>query len=86
MNNNQLSILGTEIAYQIDNTGDAGDTITVLDGITNAQTSAASDVYTVDGSHASAVNTWDVAIPFSASQARVIFNNFYLIEISLIID
>jgi hypothetical protein len=71
------TVASCEIAYQIDNSGDAGDTITVLDGITHAQTSAASDVYTIDGSHESAVGTYAVSIPTTASQARVIFNNWW---------
>lgn len=65
-----------EIAYQIADSGDAGDTITVLDGITH-QKETTSDVYTVDGSHASAVGTYAVVLPASASQARVIFNNWW---------
>jgi hypothetical protein len=71
------TVASCEIAYQIDDSADAGDTITVLDPITHAQTSAASDIYTIDGSHESAVNTWAVSVPLSASQARVIFNNWY---------
>jgi hypothetical protein len=65
-----------EIAYQIDDSADAGDTITVLDGITH-QKETTSDVYTIDGSHESAVGMYAVKIPLSASQARVIFNNWY---------
>ena len=71
------TVASCEIAYQIDDSADAGDTITVLDGITHAQTSAASDIYTVDGSHVSAVGTYTVEVPIAASQARVIFNNWY---------
>ena len=70
------NLANCEIAYQIDNSGDAGDTITVLDGITHALT-VDTDVYTVDGTSGSAVNTWAVSIPMSASQCRVIFNNNY---------
>ena len=75
------TIANSEIAYQIDSTDDDGDTITILDGLDHAQTAAASDVYTVDGERQdgnySAVNTWAVNVPLSASQARVIFNNTY---------
>ncbi|MGD8787711.1 MAG: hypothetical protein PVJ60_09825 [Phycisphaerales bacterium] len=70
------AVAGCEIAYQIADSGDAGDTITVIDGITSAKDTD-DDVYTVDGSHESAVGTYAVEIPMSASQARVIFNNWY---------
>jgi len=70
------TVANCEIAYQIADSGDAGDTITVLDGITHAK-DADDDIYTIDGSHASAVDTWPIKIPSSASQARVIFNNWY---------
>ncbi len=65
-----------EIAYQIDNSGDAGDTITVLDGIT-AQKETTSDVWTVDTFGVSLVDTYAIRIPSSAKDARVIFNNWY---------
>jgi hypothetical protein len=75
-----VTVAQCEIAYQIDNSGDAGDTITVLDGITH-QKETTSDVYTQDGDmfdgNNSAVNMKAVSIPASASQARVIFNNWY---------
>lgn len=67
------NIANCEIAYQVDNSGDAGDTITVLEGITNAQT-VDTDLLTCDGT-ASAVSMVVVGLPMSASRARVIFNN-----------
>ena len=66
-----------EIAYQIDNSGDAGDTITVLNGITHSQTAADTNIWTIDGDGKSAVWQMLVKVPVSASQARVIFNNYY---------
>lgn len=75
------TIANSEIAYQVFSTDDDGDTITLLDGLDHAQTSAATDIYTVDGEmqdgNYTAVSTTAVSIPMSASQARVIFNNMW---------
>lgn len=71
------TIASSQIVYQIANSGDAGDTITILDGLTAAQTAAASDFYTIDTATGEAVASYTVTIPASASQARVIFNNNY---------
>lgn len=67
-----------EIVYQIDTDGDTGDSITILDGLDHGQDTG-SDVWSVDGDgyDNSAVNTWPVIVPFSASQVRVIINNSY---------
>ena len=67
-----------EIAYQINVTGDATDTIEILNGLDHAQ-DAATDIFSVDavGFENSAVNTWAVTVPFSVSQANVIINNWY---------
>lgn len=72
------TIANSQILYQIDNSGDAGDTITVLD-IPDHATDTDCDVLTVDifGDAYSAVSSVPVHIPLSASQARVIINNFY---------
>jgi hypothetical protein len=67
------NIANCEIAYQIDNSGDAGDTITVLNGIKTALT-VDTDVLTCDATESS-VFTTAIQIPFTASRARVIFNN-----------
>jgi hypothetical protein len=66
----------SEIQYVIASGNDAQDTIEILDGLDHAQTTD-SDVWDVDSATVSAVSTWAVSIPFSASQARVIFNNWY---------
>ena len=55
----------------------AADTITVLDGLTNAQTAADSDFYTIDTANVSAVGQYVVAIPQSANRVRVVYNNTY---------
>ena len=56
----------------------AADTILVLDGLRNAQTTD-SDVWTIDGEGESfeAVKTYNVVLPPSVSSARVIFNGNY---------
>jgi len=73
------TVAKSEIAYLIANTDDDGDTITVRDGITN-QKETTSDVFTINGENLSPVGTYAVAVPASASQARVIFNNNYDID------
>lgn len=75
------TIGNSQIMYQIDNSGDAGDTITVIDPPDHA-TDTDCDVLSCDvagdaGGLAEAVSTVPVSIPLSASQARVIFNNWY---------
>lgn len=73
------TIANSTIAYQVDNSGDAGDTITLLEAPNTTDTDC--DIYTIDGNMEdganSAVGTYAVELPISASYARVIFNNFY---------
>jgi hypothetical protein len=71
------TIASSEIVYQTGCSLDAGDTITILNGLTHAQTAANSDFYTIDTATDEAVKSYAVTIPASASQARVIFNNNY---------
>ena len=65
----------SEIVFQVSNEGDGGDTITVLDGLTNEQTAAASDIWEIDSATASVVAQYSVAIPMSANRVRVVYNN-----------
>lgn len=51
------------------------DTITILDALTHTQQQTTAVLYDIDDADASAVGTFAIAMPFSASQARVIFNN-----------
>lgn len=57
----------------------AADTISILDGLTNAQAAATSDFYTIDVAIATANNTavgqYVVSIPDTANRVRVIYNN-----------
>lgn len=66
----------SEIVFQTANSGDDGDTITVLDGLTNEQT-ADSDLFDIDSATASAVGSYMIPIPFGIPRARVIYNNMY---------
>jgi len=71
------TVANSEIVYQTTNSGDAGDTITILDGLTNAQTAADSDFYDIDHATNSAVGMYVVELPLSANRARTIYNNTY---------
>ena len=71
------TVVNSEIAYLIAQSGDAGDTITVQDAITVAKTSANSDVYTCDGAGVSAVDIFNVQLPASINRCRVLYNNGY---------
>lgn len=74
------TIANSQIMYQVDNSGDAGDSITVLDNPDHA-TDTDCDVLSADGDvaagNAEAVSCMPVNVPLSASQARVIINNWY---------
>ena len=65
-----------EIVYVTTNSGDAGDTITILDGLTHAHV-AWDDFFDIDSATVSAVSTTPIEVPMATSQARVIFNNNY---------
>lgn len=73
------TIANSCIGYQIDNSGDAGDTITLLN--TPLTTDNACDVYTANGNvqdgSAEAVENRLISIPSSLSQVNVVINNWY---------
>lgn len=64
----------SEIVYSVADSGDAGDTITIQDGLTNEQTAAASIIWSIDGT-ASAVAQYIVSVPMSVNRVRVIYDN-----------
>ena len=64
----------SEIVYSVADSGDAGDTITIQDGLANEQTAAACVIWSIDGA-ASAVAQYNVALPMSANRVRVIYDN-----------
>lgn len=74
---NTATAANSEIVFQTANSGDAGDTITILDGLTNAQAAADGDIWGVDGVGASfsPVAQYVVNIPDSAYRVRVIYDN-----------
>jgi hypothetical protein len=55
----------------------AADTIEILNGLDHEQDITTSILYSIDSATGSAVSTQAIAVPISASQANVIFNNDY---------
>lgn len=64
-----------EIVYQTANSGDAGDTITIQDGLTHEQDITTSIIYDIDNATAEAVTQHQIDIPSSADRVRVFYNN-----------
>jgi hypothetical protein len=64
----------SELVYSVSDSGDAGDTITVQDGLTTEQTAAASTIWSIDGT-ASAIAQYVVNIPDTAYRVRVLYDN-----------
>ena len=60
--------------------GNAGDTITIQDGLTYAQALTTSVVYDIDNVIAEAIGQYQVAIPPSADRVRIIYNNNHDID------
>lgn len=71
------TVANCEVVYQTANSADAGDTITLRDGLTNEQTAAASDLYDIHDAVASAVGNYTVELPLWAYRARITYNNTY---------
>jgi hypothetical protein len=71
---NTATAANSEIVYSVSDSGDAGDTITVQDGLTNAQAAADGDIWSIDGT-ASAVAQYVVNIPDTAYRVRVIYDD-----------
>lgn len=71
------SAANSEIIFQVTNEGDAGDTITVLDGLTNAHAAATSLMWFIDSTttYSNAVAQYVVSIPDTANRVRVIYDN-----------
>lgn len=68
------TVANSEIVFVVSNSGDAGDTITILDGLTNQQETT-SNIFDIDSATNEAVRTWCVQLPISAYRARVVYNN-----------
>ena len=67
----------SEIVFQVSNEGDAGDTITILDGLANAKASASSLLWFVDSTtlYSNAVLQYSIVLPLSANRVRVVYDN-----------
>lgn len=72
------TVANSEIIYQVANSGDAGDTITILDGLANEQTAATSVIMDIDDTELEVVTQWNFVIDCIAiSRIRVIYNADY---------
>ncbi len=67
----------SEIVYQTANSGDAGDTITVLDPTTHEHHATDTDFYTIDTANVSAVAHINYVPPPGVGFVRVLCNNNY---------
>lgn len=64
-----------EIVYQTANSGDAGDTITIQDGLTHEQDVTTSIIYDIDNVTSEALSMHQIDIPVTADRVRVFYNN-----------
>ena len=70
------SAANSEIVWQVSNSGDSSDTITVLDGISHAK-DANDDIFDIDDATQEAVGQYQIELPMPTDRARVIINNKY---------
>lgn len=69
------TIANSEVIFQTANGGDAGDTITILDGLAHEQTAAASTIMDIDDVSNEVVAQWSLTIDcLSIKRIRVIYN------------
>ena len=65
----------SEVIFQTANSGDAGDTITLLDGLANEQTAATSVIMDIDDPDLEVVAQWAITIDcLTISRIRVIYD------------
>ncbi len=67
----------SEIVYQVSNTGDGGDTVTIQDGLAFEQDITTSIMYDIDHATAEAISMHQIALPNTADRVRVLYNNNY---------
>lgn len=67
----------SEIVWVKTNSGDAGDTITIDDGLAHEQDVTTSIMYDIDDLKAEAVSQTVVVIPDTADRIRIKYNNHY---------
>ena len=73
---NVTDVTKSEIARQSANSGDGGDIITILDGLTNEQ-DADGVLWSQDGDNVSAVSQHEFYLPATKRRVRVLINNKY---------
>lgn len=67
-----------EIVFQTENSGDAGDTITILDGLANEQDITTSFIMDIDSVTLEVVGQWTITIDCLAiNRVRIIYNANY---------
>ncbi len=69
------TVADSEIVFQVSQQADAGDTVTIMDGLTNTQQQTTSVLFDIDSATLSAVATYVVNIPDSSNRARVVYDN-----------
>lgn len=68
-------VADSEVVFQVSNSGDAGDTITILDGLANEQDITTSKIMDIDDADLEVVAQWAITIDCLAlSRIRVIYN------------
>ena len=69
------TLANSEVIFQTANSGDAGDTITILDGLVHEQTAAASTIMDIDDVSNEVVAQWSLTIDcLSLKRIRVVYN------------
>ena len=71
---NTATAANSEIVYQVANSADVDDTITIQDVLLNAQAAADGDIWSINGTD-SVVAQYVVALPMSANRVRVLYDN-----------
>ncbi len=72
------TVANSEVVYQTANSGDAGDTITILDGLANEQTAATAVIMDIDDAVTEVVAQWKITINCrSFKRLRWIYNANY---------
>lgn len=72
------TVANSEIIFQTANSGDGGDTITILAGLANEQAAATSVIMDIDHVHTEVVAQWKILIDcLSLSRLRLIYNADY---------
>ena len=69
------TLANSEVVFQTANSGDAGDTITILDGLAHEQTAAASTIMDIDDISNEVVEQWSFTVDCMAlKRLRVVYN------------